>query len=352
VDPIYVKRLWVFVLVVTSIAVVCILCGHVYIFDGGWMSASLAATAIAHVSSRPTRPEVLATLALSVALYAVGGSALDLGGLNPIFERAVSAFGLASLTMQVLRLVRMRSAQWTSDRAGYVALALLTPMFSAAFASSIAVPGMLRDHVYDTMVFNFDRALFGGHVPSFAVGRWLAQHEWLVAVATFCYWAPQPLDVFVYVAERRQRVERDLMTTLFIAGFVGFTFYSIFPVVGPRVAFSDFPYGSGQIRNLEAMARTVPRNCMPSLHLTDALIVAIHAWRLKARRWRLLGVVNVAFTILATLGFGYHYVVDLLAAIPFTFGVLGAARRDVRSAGLGWGATLALLLILRFGFSP
>jgi hypothetical protein len=284
--------------------------------------------------------------------YAVGGSAFDLGGLNPTFGRAVSALGLASLTMQVSRLVRMRSAQWTSERGGYAALAMLTPMFSLAFASSIALPGLLRDHVYDALVFNFDRALFGGHVPSFAVGRWLAEHEWLGAIATFCYWLPQPLDVFVYLAERQRHARRDLMLTLFIAGFVGFTFYSIFPVAGPREAFADYPYGRAEIGTIGAIARSVPRNCMPSLHLADALIVAIHAWRFDSRRWQLLVVANVAVTILATLGLGYHYIVDLLAAIPFTYGVLGASQRDVRKASLGWGVTLAFLLVLRVGFNP
>jgi hypothetical protein len=354
-DPLHVRRLWRFVAALGLVAVSFIVVGHVYIYGDGWMSAALAATALVHASSRPTRNEALATLLLAAAFYARGGTAFDLGGLHPVFDRAVSALGLASLVIQVARLVRMPPAEWTSERGGYAALAMLTPMFSLAFASSIALPGLIRADVYDVLVLNFDRVLFGGHAPSFVIGRWLAAHRWLAACATFAYWAPQPLNALVYLAERRRRAPRDLIATLFLAGIAGYAFYPFFPVLGPGQIFPGFPNGAGDLEAARAAVvafpTSVPRNCMPSLHLTDALIVAFHAWRLGARRWRVVGVVDVALTVLATLGFGYHYVADLLAAVPFTYGVLAAARRDARAAAVGAGVTIAFLLLLRFGFA-
>ena len=52
------------------------------------------------------------------------------------------------------------------------------------------------------------------------------------------------------------------------------------------------------------------------MHMVIALMVLYFA-----RRWTtglVLGLLFVAFTITATLGFGEHYVIDLLAAIPYT----------------------------------
>jgi hypothetical protein len=350
-DPRHVRRLWGFVIALGAIAVVCLAAGHVYVSGDGMMSAAFAAAFVAHASSRPTRLEAVATVLLAAVFYVGGGSALALGGVEPHFDRAVSALGLASLVVQVGRLVRMPPARWTSERGGTAALTMLTPMFSLAFASSIALPGMLRAGVYDALALNFDRVVFGGHIPPIVVGTWLAAHPAVAALATFCYWAPQPLNVFVYLAERRQGSKRDLVTTLFIAGFVGYAFFPFFPVVGPGYVLPGFPrVDLGALPALGSIPASVPRNCMPSLHMGDALIVAVHAWRLGGRGWRLVGVVDVVFTVLATLGFGYHYAADLIAALPLTYGVLGAARRDARQAAIGGGLTVAFLLLLRFAF--
>jgi len=278
--------------------------------------------------------------------------------VHPVFDRAVSALGLASLVVQVARLVRTPPAQWTFERGGYAALTMLTPMFSLAFASSIALPGIVRGGVYDAIAFDFDRLASGGHPPPLLVGRWLLAHRWVAACASFVYWAPTPLNVVVYLAERRRRLPGDLIVTLFIAGFAGYAFFPLFPVVGPGYVLPGYPLleASTAVRVIGAIPVSVPRNCMPSLHMANALIVAAHAWRLGEPRWRdvwrLVAVVDVVFTVIATLGFGYHYAADLVAAVPFTYGVFGLARREARAAALGLGITVAFLLsllLLRFG---
>jgi hypothetical protein len=347
-DPPHVRRLWGLVLAMGAIAVVCLALGHVYVSGDGLMSAAFAAAAVAHFSSRPTRLEVAATVVLGAALAVFGGATFALGGVHPVFDRAVSALGLASLVMQVARLVRTPAAQWTFERGGYAALTLLTPLFSLAFASAIALPGLVRGGVYDALAFDFDRLASGGHPPPLVVGRWLLAHRWLAAAASFVYWAPTPLNVFVYLAERRRGLSGDLIATLFIAGFAGYAFFPLFPVVGPGYVLPGYPLldASTAAPVIGAIPVSVPRNCMPSLHMANALIVAVHAWRLGQRSWRLVAAVDVIFTVIATLGFGYHYAADLVAAVPFTVGVFGLARREARTAALGLGLTVAFLLVL------
>ena len=86
---------------------------------------------------------------------------------------------------------------------------------------------------------------------------------------------------------------------------------------------------------------------MPSLHFVNALVIAVHAWRLDSSRWRLVAAINVGLTIVATIGFGYHYVTDLLVALPFTYGVVGGVGRDARAAAIGAALSVSLLVLVR-----
>jgi hypothetical protein len=348
--PRNVRRLWQFVLVGGAMAITCLVAGRVYVSGDGMMSAALAAAAVAHWSSRPTRAEAVATLALTVAFVAFGGEVFALGGVEPHFDRVVSALGLAGLVVQVARFVRAPEER-ASERGGFVALTMLTPMFSLAFASSIGLPGVLHGRIYDALVLRFDRLAAFGHLPPVVVGQWLVRHRWVAACASFCYWAPQPLNILVYVAERRRRSPRDLVTTLAICGFSGLALFSFFPVVGPGYVLPGFPFvASGALPVIGTFPVDVPRNCMPSLHMTEAIIVGVHVWRFAEARWRALAIVNFGLTVVATLGFGYHYLADLVAAFPFAYAVLGASRRDGRAAGVGAVLTVGFLVLLRFGF--
>jgi hypothetical protein len=348
-DLVHVRRLWRFVLVLGAIAVICLAVGHVYVSGDGMMSAAFAAALVAHLGSRPSSGELLATAGLTAAFLLARPEAFALGGVEAHFDRTVSALGLASVAVQVARLVRLRGAEWTSSRAGFAALTMLTPMFSLAFASSIGLPGLIRHDLYDASVMSFDRALFRGTLPSAAVGRWLGVHSRVAAVAAFAYWVPQALNVLVYVAERRNRSSRDLLKTLFIAGFAGYAFFPFFPVVGPGYVLPNFPYIASSSPSLvSAIPVTVPRNCMPSLHMSDALILAAHAAGLGGVGWWALGAADIVLTVFATLGFGYHYAADLVAAVPFSYAVLGAARGDRRAAALGAAVLAALLLFIRW----
>jgi hypothetical protein len=85
---------------------------------------------------------------------------------------------------------------------------------------------------------------------------------------------------------------------------------------------------------------------MPSLHLVVALLVAASVWPLG---WslRIAGVAFIALTVLATLGFGEHYAIDLLLAIPFAAAVWLAVHRRRMSALLCASATALPLLLIR-----
>jgi hypothetical protein len=154
-----------------------------------------------------------------------------------------------------------------------------------------------------------------------------------------------------------------LVRTFLLIGLIGPIIYVIFPVVGPAFAFGADGHGF-QIANYwpnvvppvdyspgwMAFDNFTPRNCMPSMHTAWALSVFIHSRR--GPRWlRWGGVFWLTCTLVATLGFGYHYGVDLVAGAMLCLTVESALRDPER--GWGWfrgrlvlGGSVALASLL------
>jgi hypothetical protein len=98
-----------------------------------------------------------------------------------------------------------------------------------------------------------------------------------------------------------------------------------------------------------------PRNAIPSLHL--AWLVLLY-WSAKglSRGLRIFLGVYFALTLLATLGTGEHYFVDLVAGLPFALfiqalvspGLKVAVSRRVIAASTGLGLTFGWLMLVRY----
>ncbi|MCA1005903.1 phosphatase PAP2 family protein [Rhodococcus hoagii] len=136
-----------------------------------------------------------------------------------------------------------------------------------------------------------------------------------------------------------------LVRTFLLIGLIGPVFYILFPVVGPIFAFgadgNGFQVGdfwpSVVPFDLTPSAMpfddATPRNCMPSLHTAWALALFLHSR--QGPRWlRWGGTFWLVCTLSATLGFGYHYGVDLIAGVVLTLTLESALRAPER----GWGA--------------
>jgi hypothetical protein len=120
---------------------------------------------------------------------------------------------------------------------------------------------------------------------------------------------------------------------LIIAG-AGFTTYHVLPVIGPDAYFgTSFPYDIGLSTGPK------PRNCMPSLHTAWVLVPF-----LTSRGMPIVRVITgcwLALMLLATLGFGEHYLLDLICALPFMLAVRAVCATDLPwSARPRWSALL------------
>nr|WP_202469190.1 phosphatase PAP2 family protein [Streptomyces sp. SID2888] len=253
----------------------------------------------------------------------------------------------------------------------------------------LLITSKTRPMVLDQYVATADHALGN---PSWLVGRVVAATGpvgFNVLDIVYGQLAVAAVIVALYqlrgVAAERRFPGHHLVRTFLVVGLLGPAFYMIFPVVGPIFAYGtgteywatvslwspDIP-SSAHWAVADLWPQTLspittphpmpfdgitPRNCMPSLHTAWAVTIFIHS-RKGPRVLRYAGTFWLIATLTATLGFGYHYGVDLIAGVVFVLTVEAA----LRSYDRGWdrsgirlvahGATVFTALLVSYRFLP
>ncbi|WP_087930827.1 phosphatase PAP2 family protein [Streptomyces albireticuli] len=216
----------------------------------------------------------------------------------------------------------------------------------------LLITAKTRSTVLDEYVATADHALGN---PSWLAGRILKATGPVgthVLDLVYAQLAVAAIVVALYqlrnVAAERRFPSHHLVRTFLVIGLLGPGIYMIFPVVGPIFAFGPGTSGTGGLHWAVAdlwpdtplsigtphpvpYDGITPRNCMPSLHTAWATAIFIHS-RKGPRLLRFAGAFWLVATLSATLGFGYHYGVDLVAGVVFALTVEGA----LRSLDRGW----------------
>ncbi|MEU6084157.1 phosphatase PAP2 family protein [Streptomyces sp. NPDC047108] len=172
-----------------------------------------------------------------------------------------------------------------------------------------------------------------------------------------------------HVAAERAFPRHHLVRTFLVIGLLGPGIYMLFPVVGPIFAYG---VNGGQFAVTDVWPDTpppidvphgmpfndfTPRNCMPSLHTAWATAIFIHS-RQGPRLMRFAGTFWLITTLGATLGFGYHYGVDLVAGVVFTLTIEAAMRAFARGWDrsaiqlVAYGTSVFGALLLSYRFLP
>ncbi len=283
--------------------------------------------------------------AVWVALRLIDGNPLSFGNGPTI---VLAALGL-------IALVRWHGRE-RADALKAVALGALLVLATKVGDVWLHLTSAVRPTVLDEYVLLADHALGD---PSWVVGRVLdVLGPEVYAVLHWVYIELPVAAIAVAVWQLRKVVPTGqwpthyLVRTFLVLGLVGPLFYVLFPVVGPMFAFGADGHGF-EVGNFWPAAlppidtnpsalpfdEFTPRNCMPSMHTAWALALFIHTRRdidgSRAPIWmRWGGAFWLAATIAATLGFGYHYGVDLVAGAILCLTVESALRAPER----GWGA--------------
>ncbi|GAA2300870.1 phosphatase PAP2 family protein [Streptomyces hawaiiensis] len=209
-----------------------------------------------------------------------------------------------------------------------------------------------RPTVLDQYVAMADHALGN---PSWAAGRLVeatAPFSTHLLQLVYGQLAVAAVVVALYqlrdVTAERRFPRHHLVRTFLVIGLLGPGIYMLFPVVGPVFAYGPGASGTGGVEWATANLwphtslpigtpvpmtydGITPRNCMPSLHTAWAVAIFVHTRR-APRLLRFAGTFWLVVTLAATLGFGYHYGVDLVAGVVFALTIEAALRAQER----GW----------------
>ncbi|MBZ5601026.1 MAG: phosphatase PAP2 family protein [Acidobacteriia bacterium] len=303
--------------------------------------------AFIHFSSRPSLNEIFTTLAAGMV-----AGALYLLLKGPVgadaFTRSMGlgAFlGIGSIAILSFEMV----ARERRDRARFLADALVLPVFSLVAGIGMQLTNHAAHPSYDYLVYGFESSL--GIFPGAAVVRLFHRMPWTQTGAELVYAGLLifPTLYHAWALWRGRAEKNNLMHRFVIAGLCGFLFYQICPAMGPLYAFSSqFPDHLPASVPLQPFSSTGVNNAMPSMHMSWALLVWFAAWELGAAAIALATLV-VGFTGLATLGFGEHYLIDLIVAAPVVMATVGIYRRNVALGAAGVALAAGWTAYLRSG---
>jgi hypothetical protein len=283
-----------------------------------FMSMALGAAAVTLLVIKPSWINLASIVAGSLVLAGLDYRVLS---FQPRFMAIFSFLGLSSLAALGTQTI------WARNRDRTLLLYAFFP--AVLFAASEYMASTLLDYTeaihpktFDLYLYSFDCSLRVQF--SFLVGQIFSRHLWFRFAALLFYIAlPLPLAL-VYAAHlrRRSKTAFPVMLAFLLTGPLGVLFYNLVPALGPVHIFGQsFPWqplSTSQARHL--LLETIPvkgaRNAIPSLHMAWVLLIW---WNSKGlSRWiRGIALAFVIFTVLATLGTGEHYFVDLVVAFPF-----------------------------------
>ena len=326
-----------------------------------YIAFAFAGAFVVHMAMGPSRRE-LAIVAGCAAIFGAIYFRLHADVTNfygSLIGISGGFLGLGSLLMATLQWFWAPETEKrvSFERAREV---VLIPALSLCSAVAVNLAVGLTPITYDRLLYVFDLN-FGGP-PSWVVGRLLQAHPWLLKACAYVY-NSLPLGLAACLAiqwRERQRstdVVVDLRWISVSLGVAGFLLYQVSPAAGPIYLFAkDFPFHVPDLAGLAiqpAWLQPAARNGMPSLHVGWTLLLF---WNIRRRSWWMgaIAATYLTLTALATLGFGEHYLADLMVAPALALAIQAACTRT--DAGFRWVAlatgamiTLAWLIAFRTG---
>jgi PAP2 superfamily len=335
-------------------------------FEEPYLPFAIAGGLAFFLRGAPSRWEIYAWLLISVVFVKI----VHLPQVPFWVLRIASSF--AVLGFSALLLLGLR-AVWSEREGRENAIALLAPsliliLFIMSSANVLRLSTGLSPKTDDAWLYAFDGSL--GFQPSFLMGKIMYGSVVLTRSAMLTYLS-LPFAMAVVCAWRipvaARKISWNVLIVLLLAGVAGWILYNVIPGTGPIYAFGQsFPWNSIPYKDLSKFALEkmsipagIPRNAMPSLHVGWAVLLCWNSRGLP-RGLRAALVIYLLLTVVATMGSGQHYFVDLVVSLPFALAVESIAsyalpkhalpiesRQTAMIAGIGF--TAAWFLAIRFG---
>jgi PAP2 superfamily len=322
-----------------------------------YLSLALFSALIVLVMVRRAWTDLLWVSAATVLLYILDYRILH---FKPAVMAGFSFAGLAAFAVLGVRTIWARGEQRVLLIYSLVPVTLFVGSEWMA-TTLLDVTERLHPKTFDLFLYSFDSSL---RVQiSFLVGQLFWKLQWLRTICLLYYIALPLALALVYAGQlRKSRPKAVLVMIAFlITGPVGVLFYNMLPACGPvhlfGGAFPNHPLSAAEIARMPLSTLPVrgARNAIPSLHMAWVLLIW---WNSKGlSRWiRAIALSFVWATVLATLGTGEHYFIDLIVAFPFSLMIQAISSHSLpirsgprRSAFLfGTFCTLAWIGLLSF----
>jgi hypothetical protein len=277
-------------------------------------------------------------------------------------------FGAATFVTLILTAVRAHAERRRAalERTWAIAqLALIVPLAMSVLPFWLALGIERYPSTYDGTLYRIDSSM-GVLVP--ALVAQIVERVPLLGMVMNVVYASLPLAIASALGLGATTSSRrtgslpalNLLLAFVVAGIAArVVCYSLAPAAGPRFAFgSAFPFSLPAPDTVSsALAPFAPlawRNSVPSLHVGMTLLL-FRATQGESRPIHWAAGAFLVGTVLATLGLGEHYLIDLIMALPFVLFVEGICRRDVsrtqrvRATLVGAAIVSAWLLAIRAG---
>lgn len=209
-------------------------------------------------------------------------------------------YGMAGFVL----IVAVSFIRGTKDKYEDFCVGAAIPIFLFLLLPLAVATGWLRPSTIDASLRAVDLVL---GLDGFAMTRWLVSHG-LYFLVPIIYSSLPLLMALAWAIER----PGALLRAAVIGAALAVPFYLIFPAAGPQFAFANFPSAAARLVPVGWMH---PRNCVPSMHFSWALLLALN---ISNWRWRWIFVVYAVLTAFVTVASGEHYFIDVIAAVPFT----------------------------------
>jgi hypothetical protein len=330
-------------------------------FEEPYLPFAIAGGLAFFLRGAPSRWEIYSWLLISVVFVKI----VHLPQVPFWVLRVASSF--AVLGFSALLLLGLR-AVWSERESRENAIALLSPsliliVFIMSSANVLRLSTGLSPKTEDAWLYAFDGSL--GFQPSFLMGKIMYGSIVLTRSAMLTYLS-LPFAMAVVCAWRipvaARKISWQVLTVLLLAGVAGWILYNVVPGTGPIYAFGQgFPRNSIPYKDLSKFALEkmsipvgIPRNAMPSLHMGWVVLLFWNSGGLP-RALRVALVIYLLLTVVATMGSGQHYFVDLVVSLPFALAVQSIASsalpRQSRQTAMitGIGFTAVWFLAIRFG---
>lgn len=207
---------------------------------------------------------------------------------------------------------------------------------------------MLTVHtsLYDSWLIGIDRWLFGTD-PTIFLSQYLNAFtvEFLQIVYGLFYFMPVIYAMELYLWHRYEELKYAIFV-VFLGFYLSFLGYLLLPAIGPRFTLHEFSmldgeltgiYFSEKIRNIINFAESIPKNipnpqdfaqrdAFPSGHTIIIILITYLSHKIKSKSFYFYLPYSLLM-IFSTVYLRYHYVIDVIAAIPFVIVTIYIANK-------------------------